>query len=220
MADELILRALLYRLRQGCTWRALSIFAPYSTIYGRWKQWCQGGVWDQLLELLSRGAKGKLWAIDSTCIKVHKHGTGARQSPEGQCIGKTKGGQNTKVHALVDGQGRALKLILSPGNRNDILYAPELVEGQTNRHILADKAYDCDEFRRLLANLGLTPCIPPKANRKKPAQFHKGHYKHRRHVENAFQRLKELRAVATRFEKYAERFRDITTLDAITMWLK
>ena len=37
--DEIILRAILYRLRQGGTWRALSIFAPYTTIYTRWKQW-------------------------------------------------------------------------------------------------------------------------------------------------------------------------------------
>lgn len=218
--DELILRAILYRLRQGCTWRALSIFAPYSTIYGRWKQWCDSGLWDKLLEQLTQGAKGKLWAIDSTCVKVHKHGMGGRQYIDNQCIGKTKGGQNTKIHALVDGKGRPLRLILSPGNRNDIIYAPKLVEGQTDRHILADKAYDCDEFRDLLKQLGLTACIPPRENRKNPATFHKGHYKRRHKVENAFQRLKELRAIATRYEKKAARFIALTTLATITIWIK
>ena len=97
--------------------------------------------------------------------------------------------------------------------------APDLVEGQTNCYILADKAYDSDSFRDLLGELGLTACIPPKANRKNPESYHKGYYKKRHHVENYFQRIKEHRAVSTRYEKLDERFLGLVTLASIKLWL-
>ena len=215
----MVLQAVLYRLRQGSTWRSLSIFAPYTTIYTRWKQWCEAGVWEKILKKLIHKAAGKLWSIDSSCIKVHKHGFGAAGGIENQSIGKTKGGWNTKVHALTDIQGRPITIFLGAGNRHDILSAPDLIEGQSDRYILADKAYDSDSFRELLAERGLTACIPPKANRITPSSYHKGFYKKRHNVENFFQRIKEHRAVSTRYEKLDERFLALTTLASIKLWL-
>lgn len=218
VAVEIVLQALLFRLREGCSWRALSIFAPHTTIYTRWKRWCEAGIWEKILQQLSSRAKGKLWAIDSTCAKAHKHAFGGPQGAQIQQIGKSKGGANTKIHALVDTRGRAVRLILSPGNRNDGLMAPDLVTGITDRTILADKAYDSDRFRELLTQRGLNACIPPKSNRTNPANYHKGHYKHRHHVENFFQRIKEMRAIATRYEKLAPRFLSLVMLAAICNW--
>jgi transposase len=63
----------------------------------------------------------------------------------------------------------------------------------------------------LLEDLGLTACIPPKANRTDPATYHKGHYKRRHMVENFFQRIKE---------KLASRFLALVTLAAICDWLR
>lgn len=214
------MQALLFRLREGCSWRALSIFAPHTTIYTRWKQWCQQGVWDRLLRDLCASAKGQLWSIDSTCVKVHKHARGGGKTPEKQAIGNSRGGANTKIHALVDTHGRPLRLLLSTGNQHDILTAPELVEGCTQRTILADKAYDADGFRLLLKELDLRACIPPRSNRVDPPTYHKGYYKRRRQVENFFQRIKEKRAIATRYEKLAKRFESLLTLAAICEWLR
>ena len=216
---ETILLAVLFRLREGCSWRALSIFAPHTTIYTRWKQWCEQGVWDTILACLGDEARGKLWAIDSTSSKVHKHACGAPQFHGCQAIGRSRGGPNTKVHALVDTFGRAVKLSLTPGNSHDLAAAAGLVEGVISRTILADKAYDSDAFRSVLADLGLGACIPPKSNRIAPASFHKGHYKRRHQVENFFQRIKEKRAIATRYEKLASRFLALVTLAAICDWL-
>lgn len=171
------------------------------------------------MEEVSQKAAGKLWAIDSTCVKVHKHGTGGVGGPEKQGIGDTRGGRNTKVHALVDNKARPVRLLLTPGNRHDIIGAPSLVAGQTDRTILADKAYDTDNFRLLLQELGLRACIPPRAGRTEPASYHSGFYRKRHTVENFFQRIKELRAIATRYEKLAERFLDLVTLAALTVWL-
>jgi len=218
--SELILLAVLFRMREGCSWRALSIFAPHTTIYTRWKAWCESGVWDKILDALTSSARGKLWSIDSTCAKVHKHAFGGPQGIDIQCIGRSKGGANTKIHALVDARGRAVSIILGAGNRHDSVTAPGLVAGQNSRTILADKAYGSAAFRELLETLGLQACIPPKANESNPPKYHKGFYKKRHHVENFFQRIKESRAIATRFEKLGSRFLDLVKLAAICDWIK
>ena len=75
--DICIIRALLYRLREGCRWRALAIFRKWSTIYGHWRRWVKMGIWEKMLNELTSKACGRLWSIDSTSCKVHKHGHGA-----------------------------------------------------------------------------------------------------------------------------------------------
>jgi transposase len=85
-----------------------------------------------------------------------------------QEIGSSRGGSNTKVHALVDNQGRPIRLSLTAGQRHDLTAAPDLVEGCTERTILADKAYDSDEFRRTLDGLGLKASIKQRFLKKTP----------------------------------------------------
>lgn len=208
----------MYRLREGCSWRALSIFAPYSTIYGWWTYWSESGIWDDVFQKVCAKPAGKLWGIDSTCCKVHKHGLCWAKTTDNECIGRTRGGANTKIHALVDSKGRPINFLLSAGNSHDSLYAEDLVTGQTNRIILADKAYDSDAIRSFLSHNGLGACIPSKDNRIEPIAHHKGHYKKRHHVENCFQRMKEYRAVTTRYEKLDSRFLSIVTLASILAW--
>lgn len=48
MDIEIVLRAILYRLREGGSWRALSIFGPWSTIYGHWRRWVRMGIWEEI----------------------------------------------------------------------------------------------------------------------------------------------------------------------------
>lgn len=176
-------------------------------------------MWDRILAKASEGAGGKLFGIDSTCAKVHKHGLCHRQCADNQYIARTRGGANTKVHAIVDARGRPIRIILSAGTTHDSLLAGELVERLTDRTILADKAYDTDAFRALLEESNLGACIPPKANRKNPAKYNKGYYKKRHHVENFFQKIKEFRAVATRYEKLDSRFRSFCVLASIIQWI-
>lgn len=215
-----VLRAILFRIRQGCSWRTLSIFGPWETIYGHWRRWVAMGIFSDSLTDFANQASGTLWSIDSTSCKVHKHGHGGPKDVDNQNIGTSKGGPNTKIHALVDSKRRIVHLFLSPGNRHDSLFAPLLAdhapEGVT---ILADKAYDVDGFRDFLAEKGLKCCIPPKSNRKKPATYRKRDYRKRHRVENAFQRLKEQRAIATRYEKLSETFLALACLTAILDWM-
>ena len=117
------------------------------------------------------------------------------------------------------GHGRALQLHLAPGPRADIREAEALAPLQGVR-VVADKGYDCGRFRQQLAETGNTHCIPPRAGRKSPAPYHRGHYKHRHPVENFFQRLKRFRSAASRFDKTDPHFLASLSLAAILDWLK
>ncbi len=67
--------------------------------------------------------------------------------------------------------------------------------------LLADKAFDVDWLRAELNQRGVTAVIPPKANRKQHIPYDKHMYRWRHLVENYFAKLKEFRAIATRYDK-------------------
>jgi len=64
-----------------------------------------------------------------------------------------------------------------------------------------DRAYEDDETRRLAADLGFTPVVPPKSNRVSPWEYDRELYKRRNEVERLFRRLKGFRRVFSRFDK-------------------
>jgi len=73
--------------------------------------------------------------------------------------------------------------------------------------VLADKGYDADErVLRPLQQAGKTAVIPPKANRIEQREYDKELYKARHLIENFFEKLKQLRAIATRYDKTARNF--------------
>jgi len=84
-------------------------------------------------------------------------------------IGSTKGGLNSKLHAVCDGHGRPVLLHLTAGQVSDYKGTRRLLEDlPAAKHILADRGYDADWFRDGLLVKGIVPCIPPKKNRKTP----------------------------------------------------
>ena len=150
-----VLRAILYRLRQGCSWRTLSIFGHWETIYGHWRRWVDMGIWEQILAEFFMRAKGKLWGIDSTSCRVHKHAFGGVKGADYQDIGTSRGGSNTKIHALCDAKGKIIDIFLSPGHRHDSNYAELLCDDVPKGiTILADKAYDSDRLIQLFERAG------------------------------------------------------------------
>ena len=95
-------------------------------------------------------------------MRVHQDGAPALEAAEQECVGTSRGGRTTKIHALVDLDGNAIKLILTPGNLNDITAAPELVAGLGEVVVVADKGYDSDAFRADIANAGNEGRIPKR----------------------------------------------------------
>jgi transposase len=85
--------------------------------------------------------------------------------------------------------------------------------------MLADKGYDGDDVRSSLLMQGILPVIPPKANRKEPIACDFKAYKDRNRIERMFNRLKQFRRIATRYDKTALSFIGFLCLAAAKLWL-
>ena len=72
--------------------------------------------------------------------------------------------------------------------------------------LIADKGYDSDKLYKALAERGIKPCIPGRANRKEPIVYDTALYKSRNHIERLFGRLKDWRRIATRYDRCAHTF--------------
>ena len=84
---------------------------------------------------------------------------------------------------------------------------------------LADKGYDSDALVETLEARGITPVIPPKANRKQPRATDFALYRERNLVERFFCKIKQYRAIATRYDKLANAFLAAVTLVCVLIWL-
>jgi transposase len=143
----------------------------------------------------------------------------------------------------VDGRGLPLSIVLTPGNVNDATAFGEVLEGirvpragagrprTTPERVLGDKAYSSRAIRHLLRRRGIAATIPERrdqeANRRRrgrlggrPSAFDKESYRDRNVVERCFARLKQFRAVATRFDKLATRYRAGVVLASLVLWLR
>lgn len=135
-------------------------------------------------------------------------------------MGRSRGGLTTKIHVLVDAEGRLLNLALTPGQTHDSQPAPDLLKDVADGTILlADKAYDSDAIRQRLEDKGGWANIPPKSNRKKPAAFSRWLYRYRNLVERFFNKLKQARGIATRYDKRPENFLAAIKLIAARIWI-
>ena len=86
------------------------------------------------------------------------------------------------------------------------------------KHLLGDKAYDSTELREELDERGTKPVIPNRSNRKQPFSFNKRLYRLRWRIENAFNRLKDFRRIATRYDRLARNYLASVCLAAALVW--
>ena len=114
---------------------------------------------------------------------------------------------STKIHATCDALGNPTDFFLTPGQAHDLQGADALLPSIQGEALLADKAYDAQE--RVIEKLNgrnIIPVIPSKANKKEPREYDKHIYKERHLIETFFQKLKQYRAIATRYDKIAQNF--------------
>jgi len=136
-------------------------------------------------------------------------------------MGRSRGGLTTKIHALVDAHGLPIVLKLTAGQAADGPSAADMFEtlGQGDV-LLADRAYDSDALRTELAARGAWANIRPMPQRKHPPIFSPFLYRYRNLVERFFNKLKQFRAVATRYDKRDDNFLASVQLAAIRIWLR
>ena len=96
--------------------------------------------------------------VDSTVVRAHAYAAGyGKNSQQEEALGRSKGGFTTKIHITTDALGNPLKFILTAGQRNDITQPKQLFENIFESTIIADKAYDCDDFVMTIIDQKCTP---------------------------------------------------------------
>ena len=121
----------------------------------------------------------------------------------------------------MDGSGRAIGFALAPGQANELPMAPVLLSFLTAMAlwIVADRGYSSHAFRMLIRSLGSHPAIPTRRN-EAPVACPPWIYTNRNLVERFWSRVKEWRAVATRYEKTERSFMGVLCMAATMDWLK
>lgn len=184
-------------LHGGTTWAVLRpIDRCFEAAYRRFLRWSHRGLFGDIFhDTVPEGAL-KEGQIDSTSCKVHRAAYG-----KGGSIGRSRGGANTKIHGLCDGEGRWIVLLLSPGQHADIRHAHALVEGQSIERLVADKGYDSQAFRDHLVANSTTPVIPSRRRNRVQHPLDRSTYRRRHIIENGWLWLKDHARIALRRDK-------------------
>lgn len=210
-----IIEGILWRLRTGAPWRDVpGEFGPWSTVFSCFNRWSKTGIWEKLFESVKIDPDTEWHFVDATIVRVHQHGSGARTGVE-RAIGASRGGQTTKIHAMADGLGMPLRLILTGGQVHDSQPLEAVLGEDTPEVVIADKAYDAAWIRALIEERGAKPVIPQRVG----AVALNPNYDRDILIENLFARLKQWRAVATRYEKTAANFLAVLHIASTMAWL-
>jgi transposase len=175
----------------------------------RMSRWAKNGVLDRVFEQLQLEQIVRIrieaFSIDSTSVKVHPDGTGALKKTDPKPLENPVPGGNTKIHMVAADDRTAIAFALSPGNDHDAPHGRALLEElgpmPEGLPMLMDRAYEGNETRQLVLELGMIPVVPPKSNRLHPWDYDHAVYKKRNEIERLFRRLKGFRRIFSRFEK-------------------
>lgn len=154
-------------------------------------------------------------------------------------MGRSRGGFSTKLHLPCDGRGRPLSAVLTGGQRHestqlgavlDAIRVPRIGRGRPRKkpsHLIADKGYSYPTCRNLLRRRRIPHTIPERSDQrqrreKRPGRkpsFDKETYRRRNVVERCVSKLKQWRAVATRYDKRAVNYRAGVVVASLMIWL-
>jgi transposase len=121
---------------------------------------------------------------------------------------------------LADALGRPLRFILTGGQVHDVVTAPALLAGVKGGGVIADKAYDSNSLRQLIADAGMLAIIPSNRSRKVLIPHDADLYKTRNRIERCFNKLKHFRRFATRFDRRAIHFLAFIHLASAMIWMR
>ncbi|THD71186.1 IS5 family transposase [Thalassobius vesicularis] len=217
--DRRVLSGIIFINRNGLRWcDAPKEYGPPKTLYNRWKRWSEMGVFARIFEgLAAEAAEPTTIMIDATYLKAHRTASSlrAKKGGFGRLIGRTKGGMNTKLHAVTDTKGRPIRFFMSAGQVSDYIGAGALLSSLPKVDwLLGERGYDAGWFREALKDRGIRACIPGRKQRKKTVKYDKRRYKRRNRIEIMFGRLKDWWRVATRYDRCPKVFLSAIALTA------
>ncbi|MEF2524783.1 IS5 family transposase [Streptomyces sp. CS62] len=243
-----VLNGILWKLSTGAAWRDLpERYGPWKTVYERFRRWSADGTWDRLLAHVQQhsDAIGAVdWSIvcvDSTTVRAHQHAAGARKGGPGRARRSAgpRGGLTTKIHLACDGRGLPLAFTVTGGNVNDctqleaVMARIRIARPGPGRprtrpgRVVADKGYSSLKIRAYLRRRGIATTIPERIDQingrirrgESRCRLDRAAYRRRNVVERCFNRLKQNKALATRYDKRARHYQSLVTLACLRLWL-
>ncbi len=222
--------AILWRHQNGAKWRSLPAeLGPWWMAAQTFIRWSRLGVWERLLAMAQgRGVELGMTFLDGTSIRAHQKAAGGGQRDAtldqrraGEALGRSRGGYGTKACVIADSAGRAVAFAIAPGQAHELPQAVPLLARLPDvpGWVVADRGYSSHAFREHVWDLGARPAIPTRRG-EAPVACPEPVYNNRNRVERLWARLKEWRAVATRYEKTARSFLGVLHLAATLDWLR
>lgn len=212
---------ILYRLRVGCPWRDLpGSFGRWNSVYQAFNRWSADNKLMNIFKSLVTEPDLEWEFMDGSFVKAHQHSRGAA-SKQDEAIGQSCGGNNTKIHMVVESFGLPIEFVITGGQVHDSQVASQLIElTPTSNYMIADRGYHAEPIRDQIRERGSIPVIPRRKNSLVGnGDIDWGLYRCRHLVENVFARLKHFRAIATRYDKLKRNFKSMLALACAYLWL-
>jgi len=139
-----------------------------------------------------------------------------------QALGRPRGGFGSKIIGVCDSAGRLVDFVLTPGQAHELAPSLRLLKRlpKAPAWALADRACDATAFRAAARAIGSIPVVPSRKNAKQPEPCPDYIYRHRNLIERCWSRLKERRAIATRYDKTATSYAAGIAIAATLDWFK
>ena len=221
--DRRVLNGIFWVLRSGAPWRDLpETFGPYTTCYNRFVRWRRAGVWAAIMNALAGAHDAAVQMIDTSIVRVHQHGSCITKNQETVDGTVTRAGCGPQDSSIMIGKnGLPVRLALTPGEAHDNRLAGKLLSRlKSGSMLLADRGYDADWIRELAMKKGLSPGIPQKQLNDPDSAEPPYLYRTRNRIERFFNRIKQCRRVATRYDKLAANYLAFVQLASIRLWLR
>lgn len=170
-----------------------------------------------------RGKKGE--------VDTNSQLSAIEQVQQREALGRSKGGFSTKIHLRCEGNGLPVTFLITVGERHEaVVFESLMAQGSVKRvgsgrprlrpqRVVGDKGYSSGKIRLYLRRRHIRLTIPCKLNERRRGKFDKSVYRQRNRVERCFNRLKQFRRIATRYEKKAGNYLAMLTLASILLWL-
>ena len=141
-----------------------------------------------------------------------------KRGGQDQAVGRSRGGLSTKIHMVTDATGQPMRFILTGGQAGDSPQGIPLLTGIKATHVIADRGYDSDGILDFVQGQGAVAVIPPTSNRRVIRAYDREVYKQRNLIERAFNKLKNWRRIATRYDRRSLYFMATLQLASAITW--
>jgi transposase len=201
-----------------------------------------GGIRQLELDFSAVSAVGRQWHLGRDPGRARGKRSGGRHAADDRCdhhpraslrgwrkggternaLGRSRGGFSTKINARTNAEGLPIGVVITPGQAHDVTAFPALMQEieRDPEQMLGDRGYDSEAVRNEIEERGGEAAIPSTANRKVQHVVDKALYALRNRIERFFNRAKNSRRVATRYDKLMESFAAFVLLACIRIWIK